>query len=88
MEPHLDTFGTHCLKCGIKIKDIESVISQVASRKNWGGVRDAVKSKSAYCNANKNKFITKIKEPVVEVDEPVLEIIKSKRGTKPKLTVV
>jgi len=31
MEAHLDTSGTHCLKCGTKTKDVESVISQVAS---------------------------------------------------------
>jgi len=88
MEPNLVTSGTHCLKCGIKTKDIESVISQVASRKKLDGVRDAVNSKCAYCNANKNKFVTKIKEPIVEVDEPILEIVKSKRGRKPKLPVV
>jgi len=35
MKAHLDKLGTHCLKCGTKTKDIESVISQVASRKNW-----------------------------------------------------
>jgi len=58
MEPHLDTSGTHCLKCGTKTKDIKSVIAQVASRKKLGGTRDAVKSKCAYCNANKNKFVT------------------------------
>jgi len=33
MEPHLDISGTHCLKCGIKTKDIDSIISQNASRK-------------------------------------------------------
>jgi len=77
MEPHIDTFGTHCLKCEIKTKDIDSIISQVASGKKLGGTTVAVKSKCAFCNANKNKFVTKIKEPVVEVDEPVLEIIKS-----------
>jgi len=88
MEPHLDIYGTHCLKCGTKTKDIESVILQVASRKKLGGVRDAVKSKCAYCNANKNKFVTKLKEPIVEIDEPVIEIVKSKRGRKPKLAVV
>jgi len=37
MEPHLDTSGTHCLKCGTKTKDIVSVIAQVASRKKLGG---------------------------------------------------
>jgi len=42
MEPHLDTLGTHCLKCGTKTKDVESVISQVASRKTLGGTRDVV----------------------------------------------
>jgi len=88
MEPHLDTLGTHCLKCWIKTTDIESIMSQVASRKKLGGTKDAVKSKCAFCNANKNKFVTKIKEPVVEVDKPVLEIVKSKRGRKRKLTVV
>jgi len=46
-----------------------------------------VKSKCAYCNANKNKLVTKIKEPIVEIDEPIVEIIKSRRGRKPKLTV-
>jgi len=35
----------------------------------------------------KNKFVIKIKEPVVELDEPIVEIIKSKRGRKPKLVV-
>jgi len=60
VEPHLDTSGTHCLKCGSKTKDIESVIVQVASKKTLGGTRDAVKSKCAYGNANKNKFVTKI----------------------------
>jgi len=85
MEPHLDTSGTHCLKCGTKTKDIDSIIAQVASRKKLGGTRDAVKSKCGYCNANKNKFVTKIKEPVVEVDERVVQIVKSKRGRKPKL---
>jgi len=59
MESHIDKFGTHCLKCGIKTKDIESVMSQVASRKKLGGTRDVVKSKCAYCNTNKNKFVTK-----------------------------
>jgi len=87
MEPHLDTSGTHCLKCGTKTKDIESVIAQVASRKKLGDTRDAVKSKCGYCNANKNKFVTEIKEPIVEIDEPIVEIVKSKRGRKPKLTV-
>jgi len=88
MERHLDTSGTRYLKCGIKTKDVDSIISQVASRKKLGGTIDAVKSKCAYCNANKNKYVTKIKEPVVEVDEPALEIVKSKRGRKPKLAVV
>jgi len=88
MEPHLDISGTHCLKCGTKTKDIESVILQVASRKKLGGTRDAVKSKCAFCDANKNKCVTKLKEPIVEIDEPVLEIVKSKRGRKPKLAVV
>jgi len=83
MEPHLDTSETHCLKCGIKTKDIDSIIVQVASTKKLGGTRDAVKSKCAYCNANKNKFVTKIEEPVVEVDEPIVEIVKSKRSRKP-----
>jgi len=23
MEAHIDKFGTHCLKCGIKTKDVE-----------------------------------------------------------------
>jgi len=87
MEPHLDTLGTHCLKCGTKTKDIDSIIAQVASRKKLGGTRDAVKSKCGYCNANKNKFITKIKEPIVEIDEPIVEIVKSKRGRKPKSAV-
>jgi len=80
-------YGTHCLKCGIKTKDIDSIIAQVTSRKKLGGTRDAVKSKCAYCNANKNKFVTKIKEPIVEIDEPIVEIVKSKRGRKPKLAV-
>jgi len=88
MEPHLDTSGTHCLECGIKTKDIDSIIAQVASRNKFGGTRDVVKSKCAYCNANKNKFVTKIKEAVVEVDEPIVEIVKSKRGRKPKSAVV
>jgi len=79
MELHLDTSGTHCLKCGTKTKDVESVILQVASRKKLGGTRDAVKSKCAYCNANKYKFVTKLKELMVEIDEPILEIVKSKR---------
>jgi len=87
MEPHLDVLGTHCLKCGIKTKDIESVIAQVASRKKIGGTRDAFKSKCGYCNANKNKFVTKIKEPIVEIDEPIVEIVKSKHGRKTKLAV-
>jgi len=81
MEAHLDTLGTHCLKCGTNTKDIESVISRVASRIKLGGTRDVVKSKFAYCNTNKNKFVTKIKEPVTE------PIVKSKRGRKPKLAV-
>jgi len=66
MESHLDKLGTHCLKCGVKTKDIEPVISQVASRKKLGGTRDVVKSKCAYCNTNKNKFVTKITEDIVE----------------------
>jgi len=66
MEAHLDKLGTHCLKCGTKTKDIESVISQVASRKTLGGTRDVVKSKCAYCNTNKNKFVTKISEDIAE----------------------
>jgi len=33
MEVHIDKLGTHCLKCGTNTKHIESVISQVASRK-------------------------------------------------------
>jgi len=45
---------------------VESVISQVASRKKLGGTRDVVKSKCAYCNTNKNKFVTKIIEDVAE----------------------
>jgi len=49
MEAHLDELGTHCLKRGTKTKDIESVISQVASRKKLGGTHDIVKSKCAYC---------------------------------------
>jgi len=52
MEAHLDILETHCLKCGTKTKDIESIISQVASRKKLGGTRDVVKSKCAYCNTN------------------------------------
>jgi len=32
METYIDKTGTHCLKCCIKTKDVESVISQVASR--------------------------------------------------------
>jgi len=56
-------------------------------RKKQGGTRDAVKSKCAYCNANKNKFVTKIKESIVEIDEPIVEIVKSKRGRKPKSVV-
>jgi len=87
MEPHLDRCGTHCLKCGTKTKDIDCIIAQVASRKKLGGTRDAIKSKCAYCNANKNKFVTKIKETVVEENEPIVEIVKSKRGRKPKLAV-
>jgi len=35
----------------------------------------------------KIKFVTKIKEPIVEIDEPIVEIVKSKRGRKPKLVV-
>jgi len=27
MEAHIDTSGTHCLKCGTKTNDIETVIS-------------------------------------------------------------
>jgi len=46
-----------------------------------------VKSKCAYCNTNKNQFVTKLKEPIVEIDEPILEIVKTKRGRKPKVTV-
>jgi len=88
MEEHLDKLGTHCLKCGTKTKDVESVISQVASRKKLGGTRDVVKSKCAYCNTDKKKFVTKIKEPIVEIDEQILEIVKSKRGRKPKSPVV
>jgi len=65
MEAYLDKLGTHCLKCGSKTKDIESVMSQVASRKKLGGTRNVVKSKCAYCNTNKNKFVTKIIEDVV-----------------------
>jgi len=42
MEAHIDKLGTHCLKCGTKTKDVESVISQVASRKNLGSARDVV----------------------------------------------
>jgi len=87
MEPHLDTLGTHCLKCGIKSKDIESVIAQVASREKLGGTRDAVKSKCGYCNANKNKCVTKIKEPTIKIDEPIIKIVKSERGRKPKIVV-
>jgi len=34
MEPNFDTLGTHCLKCEIKTKHIDSIIAQVASRKN------------------------------------------------------
>jgi len=59
MEAYIDESGTHCLKCFTKTKDIESVISQVASRKKLGGTRDVVKSKCAYCNTIKNKFVTK-----------------------------
>ena len=93
MEPHLDITGTHCLKCGTKTKDIESIISQVNSRKKTGGTRDIVKSKCAFCNTNKNKFVTKSKlEPVVEVEpvivEPIVEVVKPKRGRKPKAVVV
>jgi len=66
MKAHLDKLGTHCLKCETKTKYIESVISQVASRKKVGGTRDVVKSKCAYCNTNKNKFVTKIIEELVE----------------------
>jgi len=66
MEVHIDKLGTHCLKCGTKTKDIESVIAQVASRKTLGGTRDVVKSKCVYCNTNKNKFVTKITEDVAE----------------------
>jgi len=66
MEAHIDKSGTHCLKCEIKTRDIESIISQVASRKKLGGTRDVVKSKCAYCNTNKNKFVTKIIEDVAE----------------------
>jgi len=35
----------------------------------------------------KNKFVTKIKEPIVEIDEPIVEIVKAKRGRKLKLAV-
>jgi len=66
MEDHLDKLGTHCLKCGTKTKDIESVISQVASQKKLGGTRDVVNSKCAYCNTNKNKCVNKIIEDVVK----------------------
>jgi len=59
MEQYIDQSGTHCIKCFTETKDIESVISQVASRKKLGGTRDVVKSKCAYCNTNKNKFMTK-----------------------------
>jgi len=69
MEVHIDKSGTHCSKCGTKTKDVESVISQVASRKKLGGTRDVVKFKCAYCNTNKNKFVTKLKE----VNEDVVE---------------
>jgi len=34
MEAQIDKSGTHYLKCATKTKDIETVISQVASRKN------------------------------------------------------
>jgi len=60
MEPYIDKSGTHCLKCSTKTKDVESVISQVASRKKLGGTRDVVKSKCAYCNTNKNKMLLKV----------------------------
>jgi len=66
MEAHIDKLGTHCLKCGTKTMDIESVLSQVASRNKLGGTRDVVKSKCAYCNTNKNKFVTKITEDIVK----------------------
>jgi len=66
MENHIDEFGTHCLKGGTKTEDIESIISQVASRKKLGGSRDVVESKCAYCYTNKNKFVTKIIEDVAE----------------------
>jgi len=66
MEPHIDKLGTHCLKCGTKTKDVEPVISQVASRNKLGGTRDVVKSKCAYCNTNKNKFVTEIIADVIE----------------------
>jgi len=65
MEAHIDKSGTHCLKCGTKTKDVESVISQVVSHKKLSGTRDVVKSKCAYCNTNKNKFVTKIIEDVI-----------------------
>jgi len=66
MEVHIDESGTHCLKCGTKTKDILSIISQVASHENLGGTRDVVKSKCAYCNTNKNKFVTKTTEAIAE----------------------
>jgi len=67
MEQYIDKSGTHCLKCFTKTKDIEWVISQVASRKKLSGTRDVVKSKCAYCITNKNKFVTKsISEDVAE----------------------
>jgi len=58
METHFDTSGTHCLNCGTKTKDIESIISQVNSSKITGGTRYVVKSECAICNTNKNKFVT------------------------------
>jgi len=67
MEAYIDKLGTHSLKCGFKTKDIESVIWQVASRKKLGGTRDVVKYICAYCNTNKNKFVTKIIEDVAKI---------------------
>ena len=92
MEQHLDTSGTHCLKCRIKTKDIVSIINQVNSRTKTGGTKDIIKSKCSFCNTNKNRFATKLKTVVEPESEPVIitvspeVVLKGKRGRKPKIT--
>ena len=81
METYLDSTGTYCLKCRTKTKDIEPVVYQVSSRKKTGGIRDVVKSKCGFCNANKNKFVT-----VSKVEkQPIVDNVKPKRGRKCKV---